>query len=87
MLFRSGHIFWRAGREGKHSEQLNDRLRKLSPKENRMALFSTAILVGTIVLLGLWPNLLFTSARTAALDLLQPARYVSAVGLEPLVTP
>jgi len=78
------YIFWRAGREGKHSEQVNDRLRKLSPKENRAALSSTVILVGTIVLLGLWPNLLFTSARSAALDLLQTDRYVSAVALAPV---
>ncbi len=78
------YIFWRAGREGKNSEQENDRLRKLTPKENRTALFSTAILVGTIVYIGLWPNLVFSSSWVASLDLLQPDRYVSAVGLAPL---
>ncbi len=77
------HIFWRAGHEGARSEQPNERLRKLNPKESRSALSSAAILVSTVVLFGLWPNLLFTGARIAALDLLYPERYVSAVGLGP----
>jgi len=81
------YIFWRAGRQGKYSEQENDRLRKLSVKENRTALSSSIILVGTIVFLGLWPNLIFSSSWVAALDLLQPDRYVNAVQLAPLQPP
>jgi multicomponent Na+:H+ antiporter subunit D len=42
-----------------------------------------ALLVGTIVLAGLFPNLLVRAANLAAADLLQPARYIAAVGLAP----
>ncbi len=79
------HIFWRAGREGELSEQPNDRLRELKPLEKRTALSSTIVLVGVIIFLGLFPNLVFTSSRVSALDLLFPERYISAVGFE--VTP
>jgi len=78
------HIFWRSGRAGKDSELDNDRLRPLNLIERRAALSSAAALVLVIVAFGLWPNLLFESARVAAIDLLQPERYMSAVGLEPL---
>ena len=42
-----------------------------------------ALLVGTIVLAGLFPNLLVRAANLAAADLLQPVRYIAAVGLAP----
>lgn len=76
------HIFWRAGRDGAHSEIPNDHLRQLNPTESRMALGSTIVLVGVIVLLGLWPNLLFESAGMAAGQLLQPQLYIEAFGLQ-----
>ncbi len=79
------HIFWRQGREGELSEQNNDRLRLLNPLEKWAAQASTTVLVGLIVLIGLFPNIVFSSARIAALDLLQTQRYVEAVGFE--VTP
>jgi len=44
---------------------------------------ATVLLSGTIVMLGLWPSLLLSSADTAAHDLLDPARYIAAVGLSP----
>ena len=75
------HIFWRPGREGANSEIPNDHLRKLNLKENRFALGSTIALVGTIIILGLWPNLLFESAGMAAGQLLQPQLYIDSFGL------
>lgn len=76
------HIFWRSGREGESSEIFNDRLRPLTVVEWRSAFTASAVLVAVIVVLGLWPNLLFESVRIAANDLLLPERYISAVGLE-----
>lgn len=76
------HIFWRSGREGDESEVLNDRLRPLTKMEWRAAFSATAVLVAVIVVIGLWPNLVFESVGIAAGDLLQPERYVEAVGLE-----
>ncbi len=79
------HIFWRSGREGDEAEVFNDRLRPLTVIENRASLTAAVSLVAVIMVLGLWPNLIFESVRIAASDLLQPERYVSATGLE--VTP
>lgn len=75
------HIFWRNGREGENSEIFNDRLRPLTLMEWRAALSATTVLVGLIVVIGLWPNLLFESARLVAVGLLQPEDYIAAVGL------
>jgi len=41
------------------------------------------LLTGTIAMLGLWPSLLLKSADIAAHDLIDPARYIAAVGLGP----
>ena len=41
------------------------------------------LLTGTVLLLGLAPNLLIKAGNVAARDLRDPARYVSAVGLAP----
>jgi multicomponent Na+:H+ antiporter subunit D len=41
------------------------------------------LLTATIFLFSLWPGLLVAAADTAALDLLDPARYIAAVGLAP----
>lgn len=75
------HIFWRAGREGELSEQPNDRIRALSPRHIGFALIPTAALVLTIVYLGWQPNIVIDAGRAAALDMLQPDRYISATGL------
>lgn len=42
---------------------------------------AVTIVTGTVVLLGLWPNLLIGPATIAAHDLLSPARYIAATGL------
>ncbi|HEV7718066.1 MAG TPA: proton-conducting transporter membrane subunit [Arsenicitalea sp.] len=75
------HIFWRAGREGVFSEQPNDRLRPLTPRENGYGMVAASVLVAIIVVAGLWPNILFEAAHVAASDLINPQRYVAAVGL------
>jgi multicomponent Na+:H+ antiporter subunit D len=41
------------------------------------------LLTGTIVMLGLWPSLLVNLASGAAAGLLDPQRYIAAVGLSP----
>lgn len=43
----------------------------------------TILLTVTIGLLGLWPSLVLNPARLAAHDLLDPTRYIAAVGLSP----
>jgi multicomponent Na+:H+ antiporter subunit D len=42
-----------------------------------------ALLTGAVLLLGLWPSLMLNVASAAATDLLNPARYIAAVGLSP----
>jgi multicomponent Na+:H+ antiporter subunit D len=42
---------------------------------------ATGLLVAMIVAAGLWPNGLFEALRLGAPDLLDPARYVTAIGL------
>ncbi len=76
------HIFWRNGREGKKSEIKNDRLRELKAPEKTFALGASAVLVLVVLVIGLQPNLVFESARAAALNLLQIESYIDAVGLE-----
>lgn len=41
------------------------------------------LLTATIFLLGLWPSLILTPAKTAAEQLLHPAAYIAATGLSP----
>jgi multicomponent Na+:H+ antiporter subunit D len=41
------------------------------------------LLTGTVLLLGLAPNLLIKAGNVAARDLREPARYIAAVGLAP----
>jgi len=76
------HIFWRAGREGEGSEQPNDRLRPMSGPEFRWGLLPAAVLTALIFWFGVQPNLVIVGGRTAAVDMLDPARYVASTGLE-----
>ncbi len=62
------HIFWRPRAE---------------PAQRPQGLAPAVLLAGTIVLLGFWPNLLLNIADAAASGLLDPARYIAAVGLAP----
>ena len=41
------------------------------------------LLIGTVILLGLAPGLLVRAGDVAAKDLLDPSRYIAAVGLAP----
>lgn len=76
------HIFWRAGREGEHSEQVNDRLKPLTRADKVWSLAPTAALVALIVVLGLQPNMVIDAGRTAASNLLVTDLYISATGIE-----
>lgn len=75
------HIFWRAGPEGALSEHQNEKLRLLSRSEDWFGLVPTVALTAVIVVIGLWPDLLLKAGQVAATDLLQPERYIAAVGL------
>jgi len=79
------HIFWRAGPEGALSEQPNANLRDLTRKQAWFGFAPAFVLVVAIMLVGLWPNMMIEAGKVAAGDLLDPQRYISAVGLE--VTP
>ncbi|WP_404405569.1 Na+/H+ antiporter subunit D [Pelagibacterium halotolerans] len=73
------HIFWRNGHEGARSEQPNETLRRLTSDETRLGLAPTIVLVALIVVLGLFPNWLIEAGGIAAIDMLNPERYISAV--------
>lgn len=47
------------------------------------AIAPIVLLTGAVLLLGLWPSLMLDIASPAARDLLDPARYIAAVGLSP----
>jgi multicomponent Na+:H+ antiporter subunit D len=64
------HIFWRPGPLPAASSA--------AP-----ATGAAALLTGTVVLLGLWPSLVLNAANAAAAGLLDPSRYIAAVGLSP----
>ena len=65
------HIFWRAAPEG-----------AISPIPVGWLRFgATGALVAVVVAAGLWPNGLFEAVRLGAPDLLDPSRYVAAIGL------
>jgi multicomponent Na+:H+ antiporter subunit D len=75
------HMFWRAGREGTQSETSNADLRALTRREKWFGLAPTTLLALLVLGLGLLPAALFELGLTAARDLLDPARYIEAVGL------
>lgn len=76
------HIFWRSGREGENSEQLNDRLVPMTTRDRNWALLPTAVLTALVVWFGLQPNLVMDAGRTAAADLLFTERYIDATGIK-----
>jgi multicomponent Na+:H+ antiporter subunit D len=75
------HIFWRAGTEGADSEHRPEEPRAFTRKESWLGLGAAAVLVLAIVTAGIWPNILFEAARIGAGDMLDPSRYIAAVGL------
>ncbi len=70
------HIFWRAA-PGAFPENPV----AVGNGEWRLRYGAAGLLVGAIAAAGLWPNFLFEVAITGAADILNPARYVAAVGL------
>ena len=68
------HIFWR-------SAPTETVVTVASRQGEWFRLGATGALVAVVVAAGLWPNSLFEALRLGAPDLLDPARYVAAVGL------
>ena len=69
------HVFWRAAPYGAVDMARSD------DGGARMRFAATGILVAIILAAGLWPNGLFEALRAGAPDLLDPSRYVAAIGL------
>jgi len=76
------HIFWRNGHEGERSEQANETLRLLTPQEIRLGMVPALALIAVIVGMGLFPDWVFSAGGIAAMDMLSPDRYISAVFAE-----
>ena len=68
------HIFWRSAPDGAV-------VAAPSRQGDWLRLGATGALVAVVVAAGLWPNGLFEALRLGAPDLLDPARYVAAIGL------
>nr|WP_295891433.1 proton-conducting transporter membrane subunit [uncultured Devosia sp.] len=68
------HMFWRPAAEG---AVVSDPARQ----GDRLRFGATGALVVVVVAAGLWPNGLFEALRLGTPDLLDPARYVAAIGL------
>jgi multicomponent Na+:H+ antiporter subunit D len=75
------HIFWRAGHEGPASEMPNPTLRRLGARDAWLGLGATAVLTAIVFLAGVLPGTILELARSAAVDLLDPAPYIAATGL------
>ncbi len=73
------HIFWRDGREGVNSEQINTKIRPLPQRAIVWGLLPTGALVASIVFVGLWPQPLFRAGGGAAYDVQAAQQYVGAV--------
>lgn len=68
------HIFWRVAPGAYPAVAVGN-------GEWRLRYGAAGLLVVAIAAAGLWPNFLFEIATTGAADILDPARYVAAVGL------
>jgi multicomponent Na+:H+ antiporter subunit D len=67
------HIFWRTAPAVPTTEAAGP--------SGGTRLVATGLLVVTIVAAGLWPSSLFEAVRVGAADIIDPTRYVAAVGL------
>ena len=74
------HVFWRNGPEGQPASGEPMPLVAPTPRV-RLAFGAVSALVLGVVLMGLWPNPLIEVGRRAAADIVDPSRYVQAVGL------
>ena len=72
-----GHIFWRPGPASLPEESIR------SVRDARLV--ATGLLVALIVAAGLWPNALFEAVQIGAADIVDPGRYIAAVGLAGVV--
>jgi multicomponent Na+:H+ antiporter subunit D len=77
------HVFWRNGQGGAEEDVANPGLRPLTARQVRLAVAPTVILASAILVAGCYPQPLLDAAHAAAIDLLDPARYIEAVGLRP----
>jgi multicomponent Na+:H+ antiporter subunit D len=68
------HIFWRPAPDGAA-------LVDVPRREIWTSLGAASVLVALIVIAGLWPNGLFVALGAGAADLVDPTRYVDAIGL------
>jgi multicomponent Na+:H+ antiporter subunit D len=76
------HVFWRSGPEGAGSEHAEAAaLLPITGRARGLSYGPTVALTGLIVLAGLIPNGLFDVVRVAAADMVDPSRYIAAVGL------
>jgi multicomponent Na+:H+ antiporter subunit D len=69
------HMFWRSAPAAPVVAA------STSDAGNWLRVGATGALVALVVAAGLWPNGMFEAARLGAPDLLDPARYVAAIGL------
>jgi multicomponent Na+:H+ antiporter subunit D len=69
------HIFWR-----NRAEDAPEIEAQPSPRL-RLAFGATGLLIVAIVAMGLWPNGLIEGGQRAAADIVDPSRYIAAVGL------
>ena len=72
----------RAIQDTEDRQRFNDRLREMSKPEFRWGLLPTAILTALIFWFGIQPNIVIVGGRTAAVDMIDPIRYISSTGLE-----
>lgn len=75
------HIFWRSGAEGQGADMALAPVPPMPRREARLRFGATGALVGLILVLGLAPSGLFAIILAGAADIIDPARYVAAVGL------
>ncbi|MDB5623031.1 MAG: Na+/H+ antiporter subunit, partial [Devosia sp.] len=75
------HIFWRSGPEGAGSEHGSVPLMAVALRPNLLTLGASSVLVLAVVLGGLWPEPLLQAARLGAADMINPQRYIAAIGL------
>jgi multicomponent Na+:H+ antiporter subunit D len=59
----------------------NPTLRRLGARDAWLGLGATAVLTAIVFLAGVLPGTILELARSAAVDLLDPAPYIAATGL------
>ncbi|SFZ85905.1 multicomponent Na+:H+ antiporter subunit D [Devosia enhydra] len=75
------HVFWRNGPAGAPDGAAGPVAHPLTAAQQRFGTGASIVLVGLILAAGLWPNLLIETARLAAVEMIDPQRYIAAFGL------